>query len=107
MFFLHIHVRHTQSLGDLNTCRTAVNKAIQLWTDAVSWLIRSLGLFPRVSSHNQSVDNLQLCLQALQHEINLTEKQYLEKREVKAENAAETKAAWKERVREQICQAIH
>ena len=28
-FFLHIWVRHAESLGDLNTCRVAVNKAIQ------------------------------------------------------------------------------
>ena len=35
-FFLHIHIRHAESLGDLNTSRTAVNKAVQLWTDTVS-----------------------------------------------------------------------
>ena len=64
-FFLHIHVRHAESLGDLNTCRVAVNKAFQLWTDAVSWLTGSLGSFPGVSSYNQSVDNLGLCSQAL------------------------------------------
>ena len=107
MFFLHICVRHAESLGDLNACWAAVNKAIQLWTDAVSQLTGSLRSFPRVSSYDQSVDNLQLCLQALRHEINLTEKQYLNKRKVKAENAAETKAAWKERVWEQVSQAIH
>ena len=36
MFFLHIHVRHAESLSDLNACRAAVNKAVQLWTDAIS-----------------------------------------------------------------------
>ena len=106
-FFLHIRVRHAENLSDLNACQAAVNKAIQLWTDAVSWLTRSLGSFPGVSSYNQSVDNLRLCSQALWHEINLTEKQYLDKRKAKAENAAETKAAWKERVQEQVSQAIH
>ena len=65
MFFLHIRIRHAESLGDLNACQTAVNKAVQLWTDTVSWLTRSLGSFPRVSSYNQSMDNLRLCLQAL------------------------------------------
>ena len=60
-----------------------------------------------MSSYNQSVDNLWLCSQALRREINLAEKQYLEKREAKAENAAKTKAAWKERVQEQVSQAIH
>ena len=107
MFFLHIHVRHAESLGNLNACWAAVNKAIQLWTDAISQLTRSLGSFPGVSSYNQSMDNLRLCSQALRHEINLAEKQYLKKREVKAENAAETKATWKERVREQVSQVIH
>ena len=29
-FFLHIRVRHAESLGDLNTCWVAVNKAVQL-----------------------------------------------------------------------------
>ena len=106
-FFLHICIRHAESLGDLNACQVAVNKAIQLWTDAVSQLTGSLGLFPRVSSYNQSVDNLWLCSQAFQHEINLAEKQYLDKRKEKAENAAETKATWKERVWEQVSQAIH
>ena len=106
-FFLHIRIRHAESLSDLNTCRAAVNKAVQLWTDAVSRLTGSLGSFPRVSSYNQSVDNLRLCSQALRHEINLAEKQYLKKREAKAENAAETKATWKERVWEQVRQAIH
>ena len=60
-----------------------------------------------MSSHNQSVDNLRLCSQALRHEINLAKKQYLAKRKEKAENADETKAAWKERVLEQVSQAIH
>ena len=106
-FFLHICVRHTRSLGDLNACQAAVNKPIQLWTDAISWLTGSLGSFPRVSSYNQSMDNLRLCLQALQHEINLTEKQYLKKRKAKAKNAAKMKAAWKERVWEQVSQAFH
>ena len=106
-FFLHICIRHTESLGDLNTCWAAVNKAIQLWTDAISWLTGSLRLFPRVSSYNQSMDNMWLCSQTIQHEINLVEKQYLNKRKAKAENAAETKAAWKERVWEQVSQAIH
>ena len=64
-FFLHIHVRHAESLNELNACWAAVNKAIQLWTDAISRLTRSLGLFPGVSSYNQSVDNLWLCSQAL------------------------------------------
>ena len=36
MFFLHICVRHAESLGDLNTCQAAVNKAIQIWTNTVS-----------------------------------------------------------------------
>ena len=106
-FFLHIHVRHAESLSDLNASRAAVNKAIQLCTDAISWLTGSLGSFPGVSSYNQSVDNLRLYLQALRHEINLVEKQYLTKRKEKAENADETKAAWKERVWEQVSQAIH
>ena len=53
------------------------------------------------------MDNLRLCLQALRREINLAEKHYLNKRKVKAENAAETKAAWKERVWEQVSHAIH
>ena len=106
-FFLHICIRHAESLGYLNACQAAINKAIQLWTDAVSWLTGSLGSFPGVSSYNQSVDNLRLCSQALQREINLAEKQYLEKREAKVGNAAETKATWKERVREQVSQAIH
>ena len=57
-FFLHICIRHAESLGDLNTCWAAVNKAIQLWTDAISWLTGSLGSFPGVSSYNQSMDNL-------------------------------------------------
>ena len=35
-FFLHICIRHAESLRDLNACQAAVNKAIQLWTDAVS-----------------------------------------------------------------------
>ena len=107
MFFLHICVKHAESLGDLNACKVAVNKAVQLWTDAISWLTGSLGSFPGVSSYNQSMDNLWLCSQALQWEINLAEKQYLNKRKEKAENAAETKTAWKERVREQVSQAIH
>ena len=106
-FFLHICIRHAESLSDLNACQAAINKAVQLWTDAVSWLTGSLGSFPGVSSYNQSMDNLRLCSEALPHEINLTEKQYLKKREAKAENAAETKAAWKERVWEQVSQAIH
>ena len=106
-FFLHICIRHTESLSDLNTCWVAVNKAIQLLTDAVSWLTGSLRSFPRVLSYNQSMDNLWLCSQTLQHEINLVEKQYLNKRKAHAENAAETKAAWKERVWKQVSQAIH
>ena len=64
-FFLHICVRHAESLSELNACWAAVNKAVQLWTDAISQLTRSLGSFPRVSSYNQSVDNLWLCSQAL------------------------------------------
>ena len=106
-FFLHIRIRHAESLGDLNACQAAVNKAVQLWTGTVSQLTRSLGSFPGVSSYNHSVDNLWLCLQALWHEINLTEKQYLDKRKAQAENAAETKATWKKRVWEQVSQAIH
>ena len=88
-FFLHICVRHAESLSDLNTCRVAVNKAVQLWTDAVSQLTGSLGSFPRVSSYNQSIDNLCLCSKAHQCEINLTEKQYLTKRKKKAESVDE------------------
>ena len=107
MFFLHICIRHAESLGDLNACWVAVNKAIQLWTDTVSRLTGSLRSFPGVSSYNQSVDNLWLCSQALRHEINLAETQYLDKRKAKARNAAETKATWKEKVREQVSQAIH
>ena len=53
------------------------------------------------------MDNLRLRLQALRCEINFTEKQYLTKRKEKAENANRTKAAWKERVQEQVSQAIH
>ena len=106
-FFLHIHIRHAESLSDLNACQAAVNKTVQLWTNTVSWLIGSLGSFPGVSSYNQSVDNLHLCSPALQCEINLAEKQYLTKRKKKAESANETKAAWKERVQEQVSQAIH
>ena len=106
-FFLHICIRHAESLRDLNTCQVAINKAVQLWTDAVSRLTGSLGSFPRVSSYNQSIDNLCLCSQALQHKINLAEKQYLTKRKEKAKNANGTKAAWKERVWEQVSQAIH
>ena len=106
-FFLHIHIRHAESLGQLNACQAAVNKAVQLWTDTVSRLTGSFGSFPRVSSYNQSVDNLRLCSQALRCEINLTEKQYLTKRKKKAESANKTKTAWKERVQEQVSQAIH
>ena len=49
-FFLHIWVRHAESLGDLNTCRAAVNKAIQTWTNAVSRQTGSLRSFPGLSS---------------------------------------------------------
>ena len=105
-FFLHIHVRHAESLEDLNTCQVAVNKAVQLWTDAMSQLTGSLRSFPGVSSYNQSKDNLHLCSQALRQEINITEKEYLTKRKKKAKNADKAKAAWKERVWEQVSQAI-
>ena len=44
-FFLHICIRHTESLGDLNACWAAINKAVQLWTDAVSQLTGSLRSF--------------------------------------------------------------
>ena len=64
-FFLHICIRHAEGLSDLNACWAALNKAIQLWTDAISWLTGSLGSFPGVSPYNQSVDNLRLCSQAL------------------------------------------
>ena len=64
-FFLHIRVRHAESLGDLNTCRAAVNKAVQTWTDAVSQQTGSLKSFRGVSSYNQVVDNLCLCSQVL------------------------------------------
>ena len=73
----------------------------------MSQLTGSLGSFPRVSSYNQSVDNLHLCLQALRWEINIAEKEYLTKRKKKADNVDKTKAAWKERVWKQVSQAIH
>ena len=86
---------------------TPANKAIQLCTDAISRLTGSLGSFPRVSSYNQSVDNLCLYLQALWWEISHAEKEYLAKRKKQAENVDETKAAWKETVWEQVSQVIH
>ena len=92
-FFLYIHVRHAESLGDLNTCQVAVNKAIQTWTDTVSRQTGLFGSFPRVSSYNQVVDNLCLCSQALQREVNCTEKKYLNKREKHAKKVGETKVA--------------
>ena len=107
IFFLHICIRHAESLRDLNICWVAVNKAIQLWTDAVSQLTEFLGFFPRVSTFNQAVDNLCLCSQPLRHEINLAKKEYLNKRKEQAGKADKIKAAWKERVREEVSQAIH
>ena len=106
-FFLHILVRHAESLRDLNTCRAAVNKAVQTWTDTVSWQTRSLRSFPRVSSYNQAVDNLCLCSQALRWEINHTEKEYLDKRDKHTEKVGKTKKAWKDTVQAGVGQAIH
>ena len=106
-FFLNIWVRHAESLGDLNACQVAVNKAIQTWTDAVSWQTRSFGSFPVVSSYNQVVNNLCLCSQVLWWEINHAEKEYLDKRDQHAEKVGETKKAWKETVWAGVSQAIH
>ena len=53
-FFLHIGIRHAESLGNLNTCRVAVNKAIQTWTNAMSWQTGSLRSFPGVLAYNQA-----------------------------------------------------
>ena len=107
MFFLHIRVRYAESLGDLNTCQAAVNKAIQNWTDAMSRQTGLLGSFPRVSSYNQAVDNLRLCSQALWQEINYAEREYLDQREKHAGTAAKAKATWKEMVQTGVSQAIH
>ena len=39
-FFLHIRIRHAESLGDLNTCRVAVNKALDQCRIPAYWVPR-------------------------------------------------------------------